>query len=117
MKVHHIALRTAEVERLVRFYTTVLGFEAVRTTPRSVWLGAGGAVLMIELREDGEPDVPRGAMELVAFAIDDESLAPWAQRLAAAGVSVEGATAHTLYFRDPDGRRVGLSRYPLSQSK
>ena len=33
--------------------------------------------------------------------------------LARAGVAVEAATEFTLYVRDPDGRRVGLSSYPL----
>ncbi len=48
-------------------------------------------------------------MELVAFAIDD--LPSWRRKLAEAGVVIEAETVHTLYVRDPDGRRVGLSTY------
>ena len=33
-------------------------------------------------------------------------------RLREAGVAIEDRTAFTLYVRDPDGRRVGLSSYP-----
>ena len=70
----------------------------------SVWLDAGDAVLMLERAGEGEPEVPAGAMDLVAFAVDDKEA--WRGR-----VSVEAETAHTLYFRDPDGRRVAVSSY------
>ena len=32
----------------------------------------------------------------------------------AAGVRVEDRTEHTLYFRDPDGRRLGVSSYEFA---
>jgi hypothetical protein len=55
----------------------------------------------------------------MAFAVADRSCAvgpsalraSWTARLAAAGVAVEAQTEFTLYFRDPDGRRVALSAY------
>jgi hypothetical protein len=34
-------------------------------------------------------------------------------RLAEAGM-LEAETAHTVYFRDPDGRRVAASSHPLT---
>ena len=33
-------------------------------------------------------------------------------RLASSGIAIEARTEFTLYFRDPDGRRIGLSHYP-----
>ena len=63
---------------------------------------------MLEKRDEGEPAVPAGSKDLVAFAVSSSMIA----RLAAAGVVVEARTAYTLYVRDPDGRRIGLSSYP-----
>ena len=51
----------------------------------------------------------QGTGHLLAFAVDD--LGEWERRLDAAGLAIEDRTAHTLYVRDPDGHRVGLSTY------
>ena len=109
MLIHHIALRTTDLPRLERFYRDVLAFAVLcRDDARgSVWLEAGRAVLMLERAEPGEPAIPAGSGELVAFAVDDKE--PWRSR-----VAVEAETAHTLYFRDPDGRRLAVSSYVLT---
>ena len=112
MRVHHIALRTRDLPRLEAFYAGVLGLAvARRNEERSVWLRAGEAILMLERAEPTEPDVPPGAMEMVAFAIGPEMRATCKERLFARGIPLEAETPYTLYFRDPDGRRVGLSHY------
>jgi len=54
-----------------------------------------------------------GTMDLVAFAMGAQTKEAWRQRLARGGIRVEAETAYTLYFRDPDGRRVAVSDYPL----
>jgi catechol 2,3-dioxygenase-like lactoylglutathione lyase family enzyme len=107
VRIHHVALRTRDLPRLERFYRDVLGFRVMRRDDArgSVWLDADGAVLMLERAGPGEPAVPAGTLELLAFAVDDKE--PWRAR-----VAVEAETAHTLYFRDPDGRRLGVSTYP-----
>jgi glyoxylase I family protein len=113
MRIHHLALRTDDLATLERFYTVVVGLPVVRREEdRSVWLDAGGAIVMLERRRDGEPAVPDGSMELVAFAIAPSERQSVARRMSAAGVAIESRTAYTLYVRDPDGRRVGLSSYP-----
>ncbi len=103
-------MRTADLPRLERFYAGTLGLKVLRRDEArgSVWLDAGGAVLMLERAAAGEPGVPPDSKELLAFALDDaSSRAAWKSR-----VAVEAETEHTLYFRDPDGRRVALSSYP-----
>ncbi len=104
---HHLALRTGDLPRLVEFYQRVLGLTVIREQPAySAWLRAGEAVLMLEVRGAAEPPVPAGSMELVAFAVSE------AEREAVrARVAVEHETAYTTYFRDPDGRRVAVSTY------
>jgi catechol 2,3-dioxygenase-like lactoylglutathione lyase family enzyme len=108
VRIHHVALRTNDVSRLERFYAGVLGFAQLRRDDArgTVWLDAGGTVIMLEPASPGEPSVPTGTMDLVAFAVDDKE--SWRQR-----VSIEAETPHTLYFRDPDGRRVAVSDYPF----
>src|SRR5262249_46501272 len=109
MRIHHLALRTHDLSRLVAFYVDLLGFGvARRQEDRSVWLDAGDAILMLERADEGET-ITTPTMELVAFAIRPEEHAIYTERLERAGVAIEGATASTVYFRDPDGRRIGLS--------
>ena len=113
MRLHHLALRVADVERALAFYGGVLGLTEIERHHadgrlRSIWLGAGDVVLMIELALRGRPD-SAGSGHLLCFAVDD--LGAWEARLAAAGVAVEDRTPSTLYVSDPDGHRVGLSVY------
>jgi len=108
---HHVALRVADLERSAAFYTGLVGLqEAERLFDgdrlRAIWLRAGDVVLMLErqLRGAGPGE---GSAHLLAFRVS--GLEGWAERLAAAGIRLDDRTAHTLYFRDPDGHRVGLS--------
>jgi glyoxylase I family protein len=112
--VHHVALRVADVERALGFYGGLLGlpvlrrFEEPALPLRSAWLQAGPLVLMLERRLRGEgPNT--GSGHLLAFAVSD--LDAWRNRLATAGVPTSDRTTHTLFVRDPDGHRVGLSDF------
>jgi catechol-2,3-dioxygenase len=112
MRIHHIALRTRDVARLEAFYTGVVGLDVARRPgERAVWVEAEGVVVMIERAEPGEPEVPSGSMDLLAFAMEAHEKLALVARLERAGIAVESQTAYTLYFRDPDGRRVGVSDY------
>lgn len=115
VRVHHVALRVADCEKAAAFYSGLLGLPERRRLegeggPRAIWLQAGGALLMLEraLRGAGAQE---GSGHLLAFAVED--IEEWEGRLRAAGIRIEDRTAHTLYVRDPDGHRVGLSSYPL----
>jgi len=110
VQIHHVAFRTADLPRLERYYVEGLGFAVLcRDEARgSVWLDAGGAVIMLERAEPGEPAIAAGSRELLAFAVDDKEA--WRAR-----VAIEAETLHTLYFRDPDGRRLAVSSYPFDR--
>ncbi len=108
MRIHHLALRTRDLARLERFYVETLGFTVTRRQEHSVWLDAGGAILMLERADAGEPGVPAGTKELVAFAIAPDMIADYMNRVPL----IEARTASTIFFRDPDGRRVALSAFP-----
>jgi catechol 2,3-dioxygenase-like lactoylglutathione lyase family enzyme len=90
---------------------------------RSVWLDVGDGNFLALERVAGGPtateDPSRGVrpgLHLVALRIPPEARADWERRLAAAGVTVEARTAFTLYVRDPEGNRVGLSHWPVEAS-
>jgi glyoxylase I family protein len=108
VRVHHVAFRTDDLEALRRFYADVLGLTIIRRSERSIWLDAAGTILMLEKRDDDEPRVSPQSKELVAFAVSK----PMIDRLGEARIAIEARTAYTLYVRDPDGRRIGLSSYP-----
>lgn len=113
MRIHHIALRTSDLPTLERFYTTIFKLDATRRDgERSVWLDAGGVILMLERIDAGEPAIDPASKELLCFAIEPVDYAELLARLECAAIVIEGRTPSTLYFRDPDGRRVGASSYP-----
>jgi catechol 2,3-dioxygenase-like lactoylglutathione lyase family enzyme len=113
-RLHHLALRTQDLPRLLAFYQRWLGLHVRRDQrPRSVWLALEpDAVLMLELAAADEPRVPSGSLELVAFAVTVEQRLQLRDQLLQEGL-LEAETEHTLYLRDPDGRRVALSSYPF----
>jgi catechol 2,3-dioxygenase-like lactoylglutathione lyase family enzyme len=114
MELHHLALRTPDIEALVRFYRGLFRLPVVRERPGSVWLGLSDrAVLMIEARGPDEPPVPRGSLELIAFRVDDAEKERVRRQAQVAGC-YDGETPHSVYVRDPDGRRVGVSTYPFA---
>ncbi len=111
---HHLAFRTRDLPRLAAFYRDVLCLE---TRPggregQSVWLALGEGLLMIELADEGEPSLPEGSLELLALRCERDETQTFRARLDAAGVTIEATTRFTVYFRDPDGRRVALSHHP-----
>jgi catechol 2,3-dioxygenase-like lactoylglutathione lyase family enzyme len=115
LELHHLAFRTSDVASLAAFYRDVFGFDVVRESlPASLWLGLGGdAVLMIEARADGESPPAAGSMELVALRAD-ESVRARIREKALERDCFDGETRSTVYLRDPDGRRVGVSTYDLT---
>jgi glyoxylase I family protein len=113
MRIHHIALRTSDLDRLERFYVGLLGLPVVaRHGTRSIWLELEGTLLMLERAEDGERRIARSTNELLAFSVEPSELPSYVDKLSSAGVVVEASTEFTRYFRDPDGRRIALSHYP-----
>jgi catechol 2,3-dioxygenase-like lactoylglutathione lyase family enzyme len=120
--VHHLAIQCADLERCERFYREVLGLEVKQRWPgddgrdRSVWLELGGAFLALE--RSSRPPSPRpwrdpeAGLHLLALRIEAGQRAAVEARLASAGVEVVERTRWTLYLRDPEGNRIGLSHHP-----
>ena len=119
---HHLAVQVRDLEGCERFYREVLGLSVLRRWPdgsggeRSVWLGLEGGFLALERVEAGPEPAPfhdgRPGLHLLALRIPAAERAAWEARLAARGVAVEHRTRWTLYLRDPEGNRIGLSHHP-----
>ena len=120
MRLHHLAVLTADLARAEAFYAGTLGLPVLRRwtdgagAPRSLWLEVGDSFLAVEraaLPSPTRADAAPG-WHCVALAIAAEEREAWRARLAAAGAPVERETPFTLYVRDPDGNLVGLSHWP-----
>ncbi len=122
VRLHHLALGTANVARLVDFYRDQLGLREVARhdhddgSLRSVWLSLGSALLMIEPTEEAPRQVVGSGAGpfLIALAVEDTARGPLEQRLLEAGFPIESRSEWTSYLRDPDGNRIGISTYPLT---
>ena len=109
LRVHHLALRARDPEALAAFYRDVIGLPLAERQGNGIWLRAGDIVLMIERAAPDEPSPDPASLELLAFTRRDLALEGIRAHLLAQSVMVEAETLHTLYFRDPEGRRVALS--------
>ena len=121
VRIGHIHLRVADLERALGFYCGVLGFELMqRFGPSAAFVSAGGYHHHIGLNtweSRGGVPPPPGATGLYHLAIlypDRPTLADALRRVLAAGVALDGAADHgvseALYLRDPDGNGVELYR-------
>lgn len=120
--VHHIAVTVADLARAEAFYGGVLGLPVLRRWPRpdgsgerSLWLElGGGAFLALERAEAAGAEKSEDApgIHLVALHIPRGERAAWIAKLAQAGYPVYQQTDYTLYVRDPEGNRIGLSHWP-----
>lgn len=124
-RAHHVAIQCVDLEGMAAFYQRVLGLALVRRWPgddphqpgdRSVWLDLGGCLLMLE-RSVGPARAPTWrsdatGLHLLAMEIEGAQRPHWKRWLQQHGHSVVAETDHTLYLRDPEGNRIGLSHYP-----
>jgi catechol 2,3-dioxygenase len=119
VRIGHVHLKVADLDRSLAFYRDVLGFEVTqRYGSQAVFLSAGGYHHHIGLNTwesaGGEPPPP-GTTGLYHVAIlypTRADLADALRRLRTAGISLDGAADHgvseALYLRDPDGNGVEL---------
>jgi catechol 2,3-dioxygenase len=115
----HVHLKVADLERAIRFYRDVLGFEVTqRYGPGAAFLSAGGYHHHIGLNTwhsaGGDPP-PANATGLYHVAIrypTRQALGVALQRLTGMGVKLDGASDHgvseALYLRDPDQNGIEL---------
>ena len=119
VRIGHVHLKVADLERSLMFYCGVLGFEITQRYGRqAAFVSAGGYHHHIGLNTweslGGSAPAP-GTTGLYHVAIlypTRRSLADALRRVHAAGIPLEGASDHgvseALYLRDPDDNGVEL---------
>ncbi len=119
VRIGHVHLKVADIERALSFYRDVLGFEVTqRYGTDAVFLSAGGYHHHIGLNtwdsKGGKPPA-RGTTGLFHLAVlypTRAALADALRRVMTAGITLDGASDHgvseALYLRDPDGNGVEL---------
>ena len=119
VRIGHVHLKVADLERALSFYCDVLGFELIqRYGSQAAFLSAGGYHHHIGLNTweslGGKPP-PAGSTGLYHTAIlypTRAQLADALRRVQAAGIELDGASDHgvseALYLRDPDENGVEL---------
>lgn len=121
VRIGHVHLKVADLDRALGFYRDVLGFELQQVFgDQAAFLSAGGYHHHIGLNTwesaGGSPPAP-GTTGLYHHAIlypDRRSLADAVRRCLQAGVPLTGASDHgvseAIYLNDPDGNGVELYR-------
>jgi catechol 2,3-dioxygenase len=115
----HVHLKVADLDRALRFYCGVLGFELTQRYGRdAAFISAGGYHHHIGLntwQSRGGSPPPSGSTGLFHLAVvypNRAALADALKRLKAANIPLDGASDHgvseALYLRDPDDNGVEL---------
>ena len=121
VRIGHVHLKVADLERALGFYCGVLGFRLMqRFGTQAAFISAGGYHHHIGLNTwesaGGLPPPSRatGLYHLAILYPTREQLADALARLVRAGIALDGAADHgvseALYLRDPDGNGVELYR-------
>ncbi len=121
VRIGHVHLKVADLDRALNFYCGVLGFELQqRFGSQAAFISAGGYHHHIGLNTwesaGGSPPPPHstGLYHLAILYPTRAMLADALRRLTAAGVELDGAADHgvseALYLRDLDGNGVELYR-------
>lgn len=119
------SLYVGSLERSRDFYRSLFGFEVLFADERLCAMAVAGRQVLLLFRRDaseGDNPVPGGVIPAhggsgrmhVAFSIPRDALERWDERLAEAGIAVEGRVeaprgGTSLYIRDPDGHLVELA--------
>jgi catechol 2,3-dioxygenase len=120
-RIGHVHLKVANIERALRFYRDILGFEVTQWYGEdAVFLSAGGYHHHIGLNtwmSRNAPPAPRNSAGLFHLAIlypERRDLAQALLWVIEAKYPLDGASDHgvseALYLRDPDGNGVELYR-------
>lgn len=118
-RIGHVHLKVADLERALRFYCDVLGFERMqRWGSAAAFISAGGYHHHIGLNTweslGGSPPPPgsTGLYHLAILYPTRAELAGALRRVLEAGIVLDGAADHgvseALYLRDPDDNGVEL---------
>ncbi|GAC1505732.1 MAG: VOC family protein [Candidatus Dormibacteraceae bacterium] len=119
VEIGHVHLKTADIDRVHRFYVDILGFDVVFRMPDALFLSAGGYHHHLGFNtweSKGGTPPPSNTTGLYHVAIKyptRAALGDALRRLVAAGWPLDGVNDHgtheALYLRDPDENGLELA--------
>ena len=128
VRIGHVHLRTADIDRVRAFYVGIMGFDIVFEARDVPGWGTKGDILFVSAggyhhhlgfntwKSAGGPEQPDGVTGLHHVALNFSSkarLAEVVQRLVAAGVPLRQLSDHgthlAVYLSDPDGNDLELA--------
>ena len=118
VRIGHVHLKVADLQRALDFYCGVLGFTLTTSRPGAAFISAGGYHHHLGLNtwesRGGSPPAPgtTGLYHLAILYPTRAALGDALRRLTAAGIPLDGASDHgvseALYLRDYDQNGVEL---------
>ncbi len=122
--IDHVALGVCDIERAVKWYVEVLGFER---RYEEMWEGiptfiakGNTAIALFPLRNNNSKSASRtgrfGMLHL-AFRANRENFLGAQHELKKRGIKFEfqdHEISHSIYFRDPDGHELEITTYDLT---
>lgn len=114
-------LYASDLDAAAEFYQTVLGFDVFsRVDGRHVFFRCGAAMFLVfdprrtAVPEGGVPPHGADGAGHVCFAVEDEQIDAWRERLQRAGIPIEHEQdwprgGRSIYVRDPAGNSVELA--------
>lgn len=125
--VHHIALICADVERTIRFYQGVLGFPLIELLENRDY--PGSTHFFFDIGNDnllgffdfpglglGQAEEAIGGVQHIAISAEPDHFEALKRRLDEQGITYLGpdrGIEESVYFRDPDGIQIEITREPL----
>lgn len=125
--VHHLALICSDVERTIRFYQGVLGFPLIELLENRDY--PGSTHFFFDIGNDnllgffdfpglglGQAQEAVGGVQHIAISADPQQFEELKHRLDEQGITYVGpdrGIEESVYFRDPDGIQIEITRDPL----
>lgn len=119
MHIGHVHLKVSDIEKSLRFYRDLLGFQVTaRYGDQAVFLSDGGYHHHIGLNTwesrggSPSPDGHTGLYHIAILFSTRKELAQVVKRLISSGYPISGASdhgvSHAVYLADPDGNGIEL---------
>jgi catechol 2,3-dioxygenase-like lactoylglutathione lyase family enzyme len=119
--IDHVAMGVRDIERSVKWYTEVLGFERLHEgmwdgVPTFIGKGNTGLALFPASHQTELSSHREIRMLHLAFRANRENFLTAQRELEKRGIKFEfqdHEISHSIYFRDPDGHQLEITTYEL----